>query len=72
MGVFETFDMFQALVEFLYGSLQIHRIHMNWHSLYDSHEVIQAISHFKIGYHEIYKFATSSRTLHEKGTIGYP
>ena len=72
MDVFETAELFEALVDVLHDSLQIHRTHMCWGSLHDSHEVIQAISHFKIGYHEIYKLATSSRTLHEKGTIGYP
>ena len=72
MEVFETAELFQALADFLYDPLQIHRIHMNWDSLHDSHEVIQAIYHLKFGYHEIYKLATSSRTLHEKGTIGYP
>jgi hypothetical protein len=73
MEVFETAELFQALVDFLHDSLkQIHGIHMNWDSLHDSHEVIQAIYHFKFGYHEMYKLATSSRMLHERVRSAIP
>ena len=72
MGVFETAELFQALVDFLHDSLQVHRTHMNWGSLHDSREVIQAISYFKIGYHEMYKLATSSRTLYEQVRSAIP
>ena len=72
MGVFETAELFQALADFLHDSLQVHRTHMNWGSLHDSREVIQAISYFKIGYHEMYKLATSSRTLYEQVRSAIP